>query len=258
MTEPTQSDFGVEEQSRLSLSTAAARNLATTTKSVPQMQGITSRWLLRLLPWVQTSSGTYRVNRRLSYAVGDGRVSFSTTGAAVQVIPQELRELPLLRGLDDEATLSALAGRFTQQEYQPGDVIAESGAPADHLYLIAHGKINKIGTGKYGAQTVLGTLIDGDHVGHHILVAVEPGGWEFTVKAVTGCTVMALPRTQFQQLLDTSEAPARENRSSTRTRRRSPSPPPTSSLREGLIRPTGLRRLGQDDRPSSGNTMLTA
>jgi len=35
----------------------------------PQMQGITSRWLLRQLPWVQASGGTYRVNRRLSYVV---------------------------------------------------------------------------------------------------------------------------------------------------------------------------------------------
>ena len=57
-----------------SLSTAAARNLATTTKSAPQMQEITSRWLLRMLPWVEVKGGTYRVNRRLSYAVGDGRV----------------------------------------------------------------------------------------------------------------------------------------------------------------------------------------
>ncbi|CAM5337343.1 hypothetical protein STENM223S_04734 [Streptomyces tendae] len=31
-----------------SLGTAAARNLATTTKSVPQMQEISSRWLLRI------------------------------------------------------------------------------------------------------------------------------------------------------------------------------------------------------------------
>jgi hypothetical protein len=30
---------------------------------VPQMQGITSRWLLRILPWVQVPAGTYRVNR---------------------------------------------------------------------------------------------------------------------------------------------------------------------------------------------------
>lgn len=45
-----------------SLGTAAARNLATTTKSAPQMQEITSRWLLRMLPWVQVQGGTYRVN----------------------------------------------------------------------------------------------------------------------------------------------------------------------------------------------------
>ena len=57
----------------MSLGTAAARNLATTTKSVPQMQGISPRWLLRMLPWVEVAGGAYRVNRRLSYAVGDGR-----------------------------------------------------------------------------------------------------------------------------------------------------------------------------------------
>ena len=57
-----------------SLSTAAARNLATTTKSVPQMQGITSRWLVKLLPRVEASGGTYRVNRHQSYTVGTGLV----------------------------------------------------------------------------------------------------------------------------------------------------------------------------------------
>ncbi|MEV6552188.1 Crp/Fnr family transcriptional regulator, partial [Streptomyces sp. NPDC051597] len=58
------------EREQQSLGTAAARNLATTTKSVPQMQEISSRWLLRMLPWVQVKGGTYRVNRRLSYSVG--------------------------------------------------------------------------------------------------------------------------------------------------------------------------------------------
>ncbi|NEE08863.1 Crp/Fnr family transcriptional regulator, partial [Streptomyces sp. SID7499] len=72
-----------------SLGTAAARNLATTTKSAPQMQEITSRWLLKMLPWVQVQGGTYRVNRRLSYAVGDGRVTFVQTGDRVSVIPAE-------------------------------------------------------------------------------------------------------------------------------------------------------------------------
>src|SRR3954464_14738146 len=93
---------GVEAaQQQMSLGTSAARNLATTTKSPPQMQGITSRWLLKLLPWVQVSGGVFRVNRRLSYAVGDGRVTFTNIGDRVQVIPQELSELPFLRGFED-------------------------------------------------------------------------------------------------------------------------------------------------------------
>src|SRR4029079_1830178 len=99
------------EKPQTSLATGAARQLATTTKSQPQMQGISSRWLLRMLPWVQVSGGVYRVNRRLTYAVGDGRVTFTATGAKVQVIPQELCELPMLRGYDDVEVLTALANR---------------------------------------------------------------------------------------------------------------------------------------------------
>ena len=49
VTDPVDS-VNADEQTLSSLSRAAARTLATTTKSVPQMQGITSRWLLKLLP----------------------------------------------------------------------------------------------------------------------------------------------------------------------------------------------------------------
>src|SRR2546421_7896926 len=76
------------EQERLSLSTAAARNLATTTKSEPQMRGISSRWLLRKLPWVNVPGGAYRVNRRLSFTVGDGKVAFEKNGSKVRVNPR--------------------------------------------------------------------------------------------------------------------------------------------------------------------------
>ncbi|MCA1695377.1 MAG: Crp/Fnr family transcriptional regulator, partial [Actinobacteria bacterium] len=72
---------------QLSLSPTAARNLATTTKTPPQMQGVSSRWLLRVLPFVQVSGGRYRVNRRLTYTTGDGRVTFISTGAEVRVVP---------------------------------------------------------------------------------------------------------------------------------------------------------------------------
>src|SRR6188768_301620 len=96
------------QRQQTSLTTAAARNLATTTKAAPQMQEITSRWLLRMLPWTQTSGGTYRVNRRLTYTVGDGRIEFIQTGGDVRVIPRELGELALLRGYEDDEVLGAL------------------------------------------------------------------------------------------------------------------------------------------------------
>ncbi|MBB4981356.1 family 2B encapsulin nanocompartment shell protein [Streptomyces nymphaeiformis] len=195
-TEPAATPPAVElRQVQLSLSTAAARNLATTTKSEPQMQGISSRWLLRTLPWVHTPGGVYRVNRRLSYVVGDGRVTFVKSGSRVEVIPAELAELPLLRGFDDPTALGALADRFVQQEYEPGQVVVEAGGNADHVYLIAHGKIEKLGTGQYGDETVLGRLGDGDTFGGQVLAG--DGTWDFTAKAVTAVTLLALPRTAY-------------------------------------------------------------
>jgi hypothetical protein len=206
MTESIQSNINDEnQQPQLSLSTAAARNLATTTKSAPQMQEITSRWLLKLLPWVQTKGGTYRVNRRLSYALGDGRVTFTNTGAEVQVIPQELGELPLLRGFEDVEVLTALASRFVQQEFAPGDIIVQLGQPADRVFLIAHGKVNKIGLGKYGEQTVLGVLADGDYFGDRVLFESQ-SNWEFTIQALTRSTILSLPQSAFRELLNQSAA----------------------------------------------------
>ncbi|MFB9905586.1 family 2B encapsulin nanocompartment shell protein [Allokutzneria oryzae] len=196
---------GVHSAERqLSLSTAAARNLATTTKSVPQMQGISPRWLLRMLPWVEARGGTYRVNRRLTYAVGDGRISFTNVGTTVQVVPPELAELPLLRGFDDQEVLTALAERFEQSEFQPGDVLTTQGQPADRVFLVAHGRLTKLGAGKYGDSSNLGTLVDGDHFGDEALLGES--SWGFTVKATTPGTLLSLSRGDFQRLVEQSPA----------------------------------------------------
>jgi CRP-like cAMP-binding protein len=188
-----------------SLSTAAARNLATTTKTTPQMQGITSRWLLRMLPWVQVSGGTYRVNRRLTYLAGRGRVSFAKTGDQVRVIPPSLTELPALAGLEDAALLTEIADRFVQQDVPPGTVLAEFGAPVDRLILIAHGKISRVSAGKYGDQAVIGVAADGDHLGDGALT--EPDGiWEHTVKTATAATILTLSAADAAALAQRSPA----------------------------------------------------
>lgn len=52
-----------ENPTRTTLSDAAARQLANTTKVAPQLASITPRWLVNLLQWIPLEAGTLRVNR---------------------------------------------------------------------------------------------------------------------------------------------------------------------------------------------------
>jgi hypothetical protein len=190
---------------QLSLATAAARNLATTTKTPPQMQGITSRWLLKVLPWVQVSGGTFRVNRRLSHTLGNGRVEFDSTGAQVRVIPAELSELPMLEGYDDAEVLQALANACTQRDFGPEEAIVTAGEPADRAVLIAHGKLHQVAPGRYDTESRIGVKADGEFFGAETLTAEHPGDWEHTLTSVTSGTVLTLSREDFQEILGRSE-----------------------------------------------------
>jgi CRP-like cAMP-binding protein len=191
-------------RTQLSLSTDAARNLATVTKSAPQMQGITSRWLLKALPWVQVSGGTYRVNRRVVRVVGPGRVTFTNTGAEVGIVPESLTGLPALRSLADPGVLRALAGRFEQREYAAGDVIVEQGKPADRFVLIAHGKASKEVAGKFDDDARVDVLSDGDHIGAESLLDSSET-FQATLTALTRCTVLSLPISEYHELMSQSQ-----------------------------------------------------
>ncbi|KOV65884.1 Crp/Fnr family transcriptional regulator [Streptomyces sp. NRRL WC-3618] len=194
-----------QDKPQQSLGTSAARNLATTTKSVPQMQEISSRWLLRMLPWVNVQGGAYRVNRRLTYSVGDGRLTFVKTGDRVEVVPAELSELPALRTYEDEEVFAELARRCQQREFAPGSEIASFGSTNDEVFLLAHGKVEKIGTGPYGDDAELGMLADGAYFGDQALI--DPDAlWEYTARAVTTCVVLTLSRSHFEQVAERSDS----------------------------------------------------
>jgi CRP-like cAMP-binding protein len=200
-----QRDASQNGHSQSSLAPAAARQLATTTKSVPQMQDISSRWLLRVLPWVQVNGGVFRLNRRLTYQVGDGKVTFVPNGADIHVIPQELRELALLRSFDDDDTLVALANRFEQQQFAAGETIVERGQSADRVVLIAHGKVQRVGEGKYGDETIIDNLADGDHFMWPAILESDDY-WSFTARTLTAVTALVLTQEAFEQVMAQSPA----------------------------------------------------
>src|SRR5690606_27575172 len=50
------------DEEQTALGDVAARQLANATKTVPQMQSITPRWLVHFLNWVPVEAGIYRVN----------------------------------------------------------------------------------------------------------------------------------------------------------------------------------------------------
>ncbi|MDP9795530.1 CRP-like cAMP-binding protein [Catenuloplanes nepalensis] len=184
---------------RRSLGPAAARNLATTTKTRPHNAEDSPRWLLRMLPWTPVKGGAYRVNRRARYQTGDGRVRFVNDGTAVRVLPGTLREIPALSLFVDISGLSRLADRFVQREYAPGAIIAAEGESADRLLLLAHGKASRLRTGEYGDAVRLGMIADGDHVGGEALTSTLLGSqrgvpitFPHTVRAETACTVLEL------------------------------------------------------------------
>ncbi|MGY4996387.1 family 2B encapsulin nanocompartment shell protein [Streptomyces sp. 900105245] len=189
-----------------SLSTRAARQLTSTTKTEPQMQGITSRWLLKSLPWVDVKGGAYRVNRRLQLRTGRGRVHFEHNGADdIRVVPQTLTELPILRGYDDAEVLRELAGRFQSRDVRAGQVLFEAGQPVTEAYLVVHGRFTRYTTGKYGEEEVIGVVTGGDQMGDEAVGQSDPL-WLASVRAETAGVVLALPWDVVEEL--TERAPS--------------------------------------------------
>jgi hypothetical protein len=141
------------------------------------MQAITSRWLLKALPWVDVKGGTYRVNRRLQLNVGRGRVQFDQNGGDdIKVIPETLTELPVLRGYDDIGVLKEVATRFRAREVRAGQVLFEAGQPVTEAYLVAHGRFTRFTEGKYGEEEVIGVVTDGDQMGDEAIGRPDPLG----------------------------------------------------------------------------------
>jgi len=133
-----------ENEKQDSITQGAARNLATTTKSVPQMVGITPRYLSRLLPWVEVNSGTYRVNRQKVVLAQDEKIKFDFEGGDSRLQAHHLKTLSLFQKVDD-GVLEKLAKKFRGETFAPGETIIQQGDAGDKFYIIMSGKAEASG-----------------------------------------------------------------------------------------------------------------
>lgn len=187
---------------RTSLAPGAARQLATATKTSPQMRGISPRYLLRALPWVDIDSGVYRVNRRRTYTVGDDRIGTYTEGGAARVIPGDLRELPYLRPADDDA-LGELAHTFTEVAFEPGETLVQEGADADQLWILVRGRAEKRSTGHHGEDALLDVVADGQFFDLDAWTRGAPA--PYRVQALTAGVALRCPRTALAAVCERNE-----------------------------------------------------
>jgi len=180
-----------------SLSARAARNLANTTKTPPQMGMITPRWLLRLLPWVDVEAGTYRVNRVRVVGAEFDRVTPRLDGERAAIDAAQLRAIPLFRDGSD-AMLQALAGQFEAQQAQTGEVLVREGDPADRFFIIAKGKVEifRKGPTQDIVRTVLGP---GAYFGE--IGLLRGGVRTASARATAPTMLLSLERSRFDAAL---------------------------------------------------------
>jgi hypothetical protein len=102
----------------------AARQLANATKTVPQLDTITPRWLLHLLSWVPVEAGIYRVNRvsnpdSVALQVGEaGEEPLPTSFVDYQTNPREIT----LRSI---STIVDIHTRVSDLYSSPHDQVAQ-------------------------------------------------------------------------------------------------------------------------------------
>jgi hypothetical protein len=130
-----------------SVTTSVARNLANTTKTVPQMMSITPRFLLSLLPWVQVEGGTFRVNRTKVELRNAERVELDFAESVPSFQPQALRSVPLFSKLPDDI-ITRMASHFKTEEVTLGNKLVVEGEDRAKFFIIAQGQVEVLSKGR--------------------------------------------------------------------------------------------------------------
>ena len=182
-----------------SITTQTARKLANTTKTAPQMGSITPRLLLKLLPWTQVESGTFRVNRtkvelkkadRIQIQYFDGEPSFTA---------KNLRAVPVFQHIDEEI-VTRLAQNFKPVEVPRGKNLVTQGKDKQKFFIVASGQAEVIATGTHGEELRIALLGDGEYFGEADLLSAAES--TVSVRSVTDSVFLQLDTPVLEQIIE--------------------------------------------------------
>ncbi|MEJ0000116.1 MAG: family 2B encapsulin nanocompartment shell protein [Verrucomicrobiota bacterium] len=181
-------------QTHLSLSAAAARNLATATVTVrktPRARRAGCTSCCRGSTW--TAASIASIAARFS-SIRAGLVTVEIDGKKVNIVPESLRGIPLFSGLDIEA-LRAVAAEFATEQHDLGKVIAKEGDTGKKLYVVARGKLALTVVGPHGTDLRQGLLGEGNYYGDDALLGDGPK--LPAIRTLTPATLLTLDRSKF-------------------------------------------------------------
>ncbi|MGI9048583.1 MAG: Crp/Fnr family transcriptional regulator, partial [Rubrobacteraceae bacterium] len=115
---------------------------------------------------------------------------------------EELREVPLFEGLDDER-LQWVLERGEERRVAAGEINRREGEPAEHLYVILEGEL-RIMKRANGGETVIDVFGPGTFFAEVSLLAGKP--FLATGRALTDLRMFLMPEDVFRKLLATHSA----------------------------------------------------
>ncbi len=120
--------------------------------------------------------------------------------AAIHHVLPILRRAPLFDGIESRQ-LEMIAATMRLVRYAAGQTICRQGDRADHLYLVAQGRVQLSAAGRLDNYRLLDYASRGEHFGEMALLT--DGRLTTTVLAVTDCELLLLDREPFQRCLAT-------------------------------------------------------
>lgn len=181
-----------------SITTATARKLANTTKTPPQMGSITPRLLLKLLPWVNVESGTYRVNRTKVELKKAERIEVQYLDGVPSFRAKSLRGIPLFSHIDEDI-VRRIAKRFATEEVELGNTLIEADKDPQKFFIVASGQAEVISKGLHGEELRIALLSEGEYFGEADLLSDSLSG--ITVRSITPSVFFTLKSGDLESII---------------------------------------------------------